>query len=158
MAASASITMGRIFFIAGSLALCGLLHAQTKVQVSVIDRKTGEPITGLKAGNFTVLDDRTPRTVQNVEYTKATLDVMLLFDTSLVGEVVHPLGEAFIAGLEEKEQMAIVSFASSADLIQDFTSSKELLRKAVRTEKYGNTPRVVDALYAAADGGFQNTR
>ena len=53
--------------------------------------------------------------------------------------------------------MAIVSFHSSADLIQDFTSSKELLARAVGSVRYGNTPRVLDALYAALDGGFQNT-
>jgi hypothetical protein len=82
---------------------------------------------------------------------------MLLLDTSLVGETVYPLGEAFIAGLEEKEQMAVVAYASSADLVQDFTSSKELLRRAVRNVRFGNSPRLVDAVFAAADGGFQNT-
>lgn len=140
-----------------SVLLAGGAWAQTRLQVTVIDRKTGEPVTGLKAANFSVLDDRTPRSVQTAEYQEVILDTMLLFDTSLVGEVVYPLGGAFIEGLEEKEQMAIVSFASSAELIQDFTSSKELLKRAVRSVKYGNTPRVVDALYAAADGGFQNT-
>jgi VWFA-related protein len=137
--------------------LAGGAWTQTRLQVTVIDRKTGEPVTGLKASNFSVLDDRTSRSVHAAEYQKVLLDTMLLFDTSLVGEVVYPLGGAFIEGLEEKEQMAIVSFASSAELIQDFTSSKELLRRAVRSVRYGNTPRVVDALYAAADGGFQNT-
>jgi VWFA-related protein len=139
------------------LSLVTAAWAQTKLQVTVVDRKTGEPVLGLKAGNFAVLDDRTPRPVQAAEFDKVTLDVMLLFDTSLVGEAVYPLGGAFIEGLEEKEQMAIVSFASSAELIQDFTSSKDLLRRAVRTVKYGNTPRVIDALYAASDGGFQST-
>jgi len=139
------------------LAIAGGAWAQTKLQVTVIDRKTGEPVTGLKAANFAVFDDRTQRNLQGAEFEKTPLDVMLLFDTSLVGEVVHPLGGAFIDGLQEKEQMAIVSFASSAELIQDFTSSRELLKRAVRNVKYGNTPRVVDALYAAADGGFQNT-
>jgi len=133
------------------------VQAQTRLVVTVIDRKTGEPIQNLKAANFSVLDDRTPRQVESADYGRTTADVMLLFDTSLVGEMVYPLGEAFISGLEPKELMAIVSYASSADLIQDFTSSKELLKRAVRGVKYGNTPRVVDAVYAAADGGFENT-
>jgi VWFA-related protein len=139
------------------LALAGGAWAQTKLQVTVVDRKSGEPVTGLKTANFAVFDDRTQRNLQAAEFQKTPLDVMLLVDTSLVGEVVHPLAGAFIDGLQEKEQMAIVSFASSAELIQDFTSSRELLKRAVRNVKYGNTPRVVDALYAAADGGFQNT-
>ncbi len=147
--------MRRLVLLSGVLA--GAVWCQTQLQVTVVDRKTGEPVLGLKAPNFSVFDDRTPRTVQSAEFTQKALDVMLLFDTSLVGETVYPLGGAFIDGLAEKEQMAIVSFASSAELIQDFTSSKELLRRAVRGVKYGNSPRVVDALYAAADGGFQNT-
>jgi hypothetical protein len=40
-------------------------------------------------------------------------------------------------------------------LIQDFTASRDLLMRAVGGVKYGNAPRVVDALYAAMDGGFQ---
>ena len=51
--------------------------------------------------------------------------------------------------------MAVVAFHSSADLIQDFTSSQELLRRAVAGVKFGNVPRVLDALYAAIDGGFR---
>jgi VWFA-related protein len=139
------------------LAAVAGLEAQTRLLVEVIDRKTGAAISNLKAGNFTVLDDKTPRRVQAAAYGTTKLDVMLLVDTSLVGEMVQPLGEAFIAGLEPKEQMAIVAFASAADLIQDFTSSQELLRRAVRGVKYGNSPRVVDAVYAAAEGGFQST-
>jgi Mg-chelatase subunit ChlD len=51
--------------------------------------------------------------------------------------------------------MAVVAFHSAADLVQDFTSSQELLRRAIGSVKYGNPPRVLDALYAAVDGGFQ---
>ncbi len=146
------------FFITGSVALMAAsLAAQTRLQVTVFDRRSGEPVADLKASSFTVFDDRTQRQVQAAEFSKVTLDLMLLIDTSLVGQTVYPLSEAFIAGLEEKEQMALVAFSSTADLIQDFTSSKELLRKAARQVKYGNAPRVVDALYAAAGEGFQNT-
>ena len=139
------------------LSLLAPLGAQTRLLVTVVDRRTAEPVKDLKAADFSVLDDRTARRVEAAAYSPALLDVMLLFDTSLVGERVFPLGDAFISGLEEKEQMAIVSFASSADLIQDFTSSKTLLRQAAHQVKYGNLPRVIDALYAAAEGGFQNT-
>ena len=48
----------------------------------------------------------------------------------------------------------MIGFASSADLVQDFTSSRELLSDAVKKMKYGNTPQVLDALYASIDGGF----
>jgi len=141
------------------LALAGLTlaSAETRLLVTVVDRKTAQPMAKLQAANFSVLDDRTPRRVLAAEFGKTPLDLMLLVDTSLVGEIVWPLAEAFVSGLEGQEQMAVVSFANSADLIQDFTSSKELLKRAVRQVKFGNNPRIVDALFAAADGGFQNT-
>lgn len=111
----------------------------------------------LKAEDFSVLDDKTAQPVEGAEFSHTTLDIMMLLDTSLVGEMVRPAAAELIAQLDPKEQMAIVSFYSSADLIQDFTSSKELLRRAVAKVKYGNAPRVLDALYASIDGGFQDS-
>jgi len=139
------------------LAACVLPAQQAKLLVSVFNEKTGEPLTNLTAANFVVSDDKTPLTVVSAQYQTSTLDIMLLVDTSLVGEMVRPLGAAFIAALEEKDQMAIVSYHSSADLIQDFTSSKPLLQGALAQVEYGNNPRVLDALFATLDGGFENS-
>jgi VWFA-related protein len=129
-------------------------HAATRLLVTVTDPRTGESVTDLKAGDFTVLDDKTPRAVETAELTSEPVDIMLLLDTSLVGEAVQPIAANLIRQLDPKEQMAVISFASSADLVQDFTSSRELLAEAVRKMKYGNTPQVLDALYASIDGGF----
>jgi VWFA-related protein len=129
-------------------------QAATRLLVTVTDPHTGESVTNLKAGDFTVLDDKTPRTVETADLTTEPVDIMLLLDTSLVGEAVQPLAANLIHQLDSKEQMAVISFASSADLVQDFTSSRELLNDAVKGMKYGNTPQVLDALYASIDGGF----
>lgn len=137
-----------------SVAACS---AQTQIASTVIDKKTAQPVTGLSAADFQATEDKRDRHVESVEYTTEPLDAMLLLDASLVGEAVKPIANIFINQLQPKEEMAIVQFASAADLIQDFTSSKELLRKAVETVKYGNEPKVLDALYAAIDGGFSNS-
>jgi len=78
-------------------------------------------------------------------------------DTSLMGAMVQPMAENLIAQLQPKDQMAVVSVHSSADMIQDFTSSHELLIRSVSQVKYGNTPKLLDGLYATLDGGFQHT-
>ncbi len=129
----------------------------TKVLVTVIEQKSGKPVPGLESKDFTVTDDRTPKRVEGADFSAGLMDVMLLLDNSLVGEMVQPLADNLIAQLQPKEQMAIVAFHSSADLIQDFTSSRELLRAAISGLKYGNTPHVLDALYAAIDGGFEHS-
>jgi len=139
------------------LGLLSPLAASTKLLVTVVEQKSGRPVTDLKADEFTVLDDKTPRTVEAATYENSVLDVVLLLDTSLLGPMVQPMADNLIAQLQPKEQMAIVSFHSSADLIQDFTSSKELLRRAAGKVKYGNSPHVLDALFATIDGGFQNS-
>lgn len=141
--------------LAGALALS--LHGATKIMVTVVEPKSGAPVTDLQAKDFAVFDDKTPRPVEGAEFTRDTLDIMLLLDTSLAGGMVQPLADNFVAQLEPKEQMAVVAFHSSADLIQDFTSSRQLIMRSIAKVKYGNQPHVLDALYAAIDGGFQNT-
>jgi VWFA-related protein len=131
--------------------------AQTKLLLTVVDKKTGEPVTDLKASEIAVFADKTPRRVEGCEYAAGLIDVMLLLDTSLIGEMVQPFAGDLISQLAPKEQMAIVSFHSSADLIQDFTSSKQLLMRAVEEVKYGNSPHVLDAIYAAANEGFEHS-
>ncbi|MDX2152048.1 MAG: VWA domain-containing protein [Bryobacteraceae bacterium] len=128
----------------------------TKLVVTIIDQKTGKPVSGLKAADFAVRGGGAARTVESAEAVSEPVDVMLLLDTSLLGGMVQPAAAELIAQLGDKEQMAVVSFASSADLVQDFTGSKQLLRRAVGQVKFGNSPRVLDALFAALDGGFEN--
>jgi VWFA-related protein len=147
--------LARTLFLLG-IALLPALPA-TRLLVTVVEAKTGRAVADLKASDLTVMDDKTPRAVEAVESATGLVDIMLLLDTSLVGEMVRPLAGNLIAQLQPKEQMAVVSFHSSADLIQDFTASKELLKRAVADVKYGNTPRVLDALYAAMDGGFESS-
>jgi hypothetical protein len=130
---------------------------QARLLVTVFDEKTGEPVKDLKASNFNILDDETQLSVESAEYKESLLDLMVLVDSSLLGEMVRPLGSAFVKSLGPEEQMAIVAYDSSANLIQDFTSSKELLLKALQQVSYGNNPRVLDALYAAIDDGFEHT-
>jgi VWFA-related protein len=133
------------------------LQGATKVLVTVVEQRSGAPVTGLQTRDFAVFDDKTPRQVEAAEFTRDILDIMLLLDTSLAGGTVQPMAENFVAQLQPKEQMAVVAFHSSADLIQDFTSSRELIMRSIARVKYGNAPHVLDALYAAIEGGFQNS-
>lgn len=137
--------------------LCALpLCAANRISVTVVDAKSGKPALGLKADDFTVYEDKLARKVDAAEFSSDVLDVMFLLDTSLVGETVRPLAVEFTRQLAPKEEMSIVGFHSSADLIQDFTSSPKLLERAIDSVTYGNQPRVLDALYAAIDTGMKH--
>lgn len=129
----------------------------TRLLVTVVERKSGLPVKGLTKEDFAVFDDGKPRRVEAAEFSSTLTDVMLLLDTSLLGEMVQPVADNLVAQLQPKEQMAIVAFHSAADLIQDFTASQELLRRALGLVKYGNPPRLLDALYASIDSGFKHS-
>lgn len=149
--------MWRSNWLSWCVLFCALpICAANRLAVTVMDAKSGKPVTDLKAEEFTVFEDKLLRKVEAAEFTTEIVDVMFLLDTSLVGPMVRPLADDLIAQLQSKEQMAIVSFHSSADLIQDFTSSKELLSRAVNSVTYGNEPRVLDGVYAAIDTGMKN--
>src|SRR5438552_3663218 len=138
-----------------AILLCAVsLFGANRLSVTVVDAKSGKPLTDLKADDFTVFEDKLVRKVESAEFKNEPVDIMFLLDTSLVGATVRPLAEELIEQLKPKEQMAIVSFHSSADLIQDFTSSRELLSRAVNAVTYGNSPRVLDGIYAAVDTGM----
>ena len=48
--------------------------------------------------------------------------------------------------------MAIVAYDSGAELVQEATSGKEQLQSALAQIRFGNSPRLLDGLYAVADG------
>lgn len=149
----------QLFVLAFLSALVSLQPAEAalRVLVTVVDAKTFQPVEGLTAEDFLVLEDKTPRPVESLELQKGPVDIALAVDGSLVGETVRPVAASLVQLLGEKEQMALIAVHSSADLLQDFTSSKSSLLAALQQIKYGNDPRLLDGAYAAVEGGFSSS-
>ncbi len=140
------------------LSMATLAAQPVKLSVTVFDEKTGELVTGLTAANFAIVDGGTPLRIDKVEWVEGEmLDVMLIFDTSILSDRIKPLVTPMIQGLGEKDQMALVGFDQSATLVADFTSSQEILLDAFAGARYGGNPRALDALYAVIDGGFEGS-
>jgi VWFA-related protein len=130
--------------------------AAMKVLVTVVDQKSGRPVENLKSEDLALWEDKTLRRIEHVEFAARPIDVMLVVDTSLSAAMVQPVAMSMIGELREKEQMAVVSYDSSAELIQDFTGSRQLLAASLSKVKPGNSPRVLEALLAAMEAGFQH--
>ncbi len=140
----------------GLILFAGVLPAQeAALVVTVIEEKTAETVTGLGPERFSVKDGDTPLRVISVSEPRDPVDVLLLVDTSLAGEAVRPIAESLIEQLAEGEAMALVGYDEGAELLHDFTSEKQFLRKALDRAEYGGLPRVHDALFASVDGGFE---
>jgi VWFA-related protein len=141
----------------GTLLLPIPCQGATKLLVTVVEESTMGPVKDLKATDLEVVDGKRVRAVESVERASGLLDIALLVDASLVGEMVQPAAANIIEQLGEKDQMSIVAFDSAATLVQDFTSSQDLLLQSLSKIKYGNAPRILDAVYATVDGAFENT-
>ncbi len=132
------------------------------LEVTVTD-STGAFVRDLQAANFVVSIEKNKVSVLDARMKSDSQpdDIALLIDTSVIaGQVANPLNDitqAFINSLGPNDQMAIVAFDYSADLVQDFTSSRGLLTNAMRKVKYGNGAAVLDAIYATVDGGYANS-
>jgi len=130
--------------------------AQTRVLMSAVEVKTGQPVKDLQASQIVITDDKAQREVTDLKPSHETVDVMLLLDTGLAGSLVQPLAYDLIDQLTRQEEMAVVSYDDSAQLLQDFTASRDLLKQSVARVKFGNEPKVLDALTAAIADGFEH--
>ena len=128
------------------------------VFVSALDAN-GQPIAGLADDDFEVLEDGVPGTLldaQPVVNTDLGIAVVLAIDVSasMAGGPLDATKEAalaFINSLGEFDQVAVLAFADTVQVAQDFTSDKEAARTAVRGLAAGGRT----ALY---DGAFQATQ
>ena len=128
------------------------LQAATVLFASVWVPKAGRAVTGLTTADF-----KASSTILSVTTAPSkTHRIMLLADTSLVGAAVQPAVIPFIENLPAGDQMALAGFHATADLLQEFTESKPALIKAAETMKFANSPRLLDALYAAITDAFRN--
>lgn len=143
----------------------GVGRAQTgpaTLQVVITD-ETGAYVEGLKAGDFVVSVDKVKLPVQAVQMKSdaAPMDISLVLETSVIaGQMADSLldiTQLFVKHLRSGDQMGLVSFDSSASLVQDFTTSHESLLTSAHGLKYGNGAALLDAIYATADGGYANS-
>ncbi len=123
--------------------------------VTVINKRSLKPLTGLQPADFIVRAGGRDYPVLSALEVREPIDVLLVIDASMVGEMTASLAPQLVTQLAEKEQMAIIAYDTSADLIQDFTSTSDRLRAALAQIRFGNNPRLLDALYAAISEGFR---
>lgn len=139
--------------------------ALVNVVFSAVDRKNRN-MTGLKAVDFMVFEDRQP---QQIEYfsdlskgSDVPLTMALLIDTS--GSVKDKLEyekatarEFFHSVVRKNKDLAlIIQFDSEVNLVQDFTDDPERLSSALDGLQAGNSTSLYDAVFLAVDEKLKN--
>jgi Ca-activated chloride channel homolog len=122
-----------------------------RVDALVTDR--GQPVLGLKAGDFEILDNGVPQQVDLVSYEQIPLNVILAFDMSdsVAGQRLDHLrgaSAALLVALKKNDQAALVTFSSEVALNAPLTGDVAAVRSALDQATGAGTTALVDGAYA----------
>ena len=126
---------------------------------AVVTDRNGRPLSGLRAENFTLLEDGQPQRITNFATAETPFEIALLLDTS--GSTREELGlirnaaNAFINGLRRGDRVAVVAFNNTArngsplatvEVASPLTDDRQTLRQAIENLGTSNGTPFYDAL------------
>jgi VWFA-related protein len=120
-----------------------------EVYASVSDHR-GRPLSGLTREQFRVADNGQPQGIVTFETGAADLSCAILLDTT--GSMVRALPAVknailrFLDQLRASDSVAIYSFSTRLNMVQDFTTDKNAAKKAVLRTRARGTTALFDAL------------
>jgi VWFA-related protein len=106
----------------------------------VENKKSRAPLGALSAKDFELSEDGVVQTISYFSHDQLPLSVVFLFDmTETVHAALAPLAQAalqVLGHLKPEDEVAVMTFSSRADLMQDFTTNRKLAAEAVRTASW----------------------
>lgn len=107
-----------------------------QVDAQVLQKKTGRPVGSLSKEDFQLFEDGVPQKIAEVSRDQLPLSVVLLFDlTFTVQPVLKPLAVGAMEALQHlkpEDEVAVMVYSSSAQLLQDFTTDRQLVVTAIQ--------------------------
>jgi VWFA-related protein len=105
------------------------------IDVLALERKSRRPIISLQASDLRVLEDGVPQPIVSFSRDELPLSIVLLFDlTDTVRPVLKPLAKgarAVLEHLKPQDEVSVMVFSSSAQVLQDFTTDRDLAVRAI---------------------------
>lgn len=101
------------------------------VDIRAVNNKTGKAIPGLTADDFEVFEDGVRQDITHFSQDKLPISVVLLLDVSgsmqpVIDELRADALEA-LHHLKREDEVALIAYGSSAQLVQDFTADRKLI-------------------------------
>ncbi len=127
--------------------------AEVLLPVTVRD-SSGQFVTELKAEDFAIFEDGLPQPITSFALKRMPVHVVLLIDTS--SSVTRELEDfknaawLFISRLDPEDKVSLIRFDDVVELVQDWTSSRNALKRALSRLATGMFTKFNDALYLAA--------
>jgi VWFA-related protein len=125
---------------------------QAVVSVAVLDN-LGQPVRGLTAADFTITGELADRaqivSVENVTDDNLAFGVVLAIDisSSMAGTPIaqaKAAATAFVDSIGPNDPVAIMTFGNTAQVVQGFTSDKDVLRNAIAGINFGGETNLYD--------------
>jgi VWFA-related protein len=105
------------------------------VDAQVVNKKTHHIVSSLKKDDLEIYEDGVRQQISSFSQDELPLSVVLLFDlTDSVRPVLKPLAAGALAALQHfkpEDEVAVMVYAASARVIQDFTTDHMLTAAAV---------------------------
>jgi Ca-activated chloride channel family protein len=119
------------------------IHVDTQfvlLDALVENKKTGATVGALAAKDFQLSEDGVPQTISYFSQDQLPLSVVLLFDmTETVHTALEPLAQAalqVLGHLKREDEVAVMTFSSRTDMMQDFTTNRPLAAQAIKTASW----------------------
>ena len=124
------------------------------VRIEVLVTRKGVPVHGLAASDFEVRDEGRVQELDPVLEEETPVDAVLVLDmsASVRGAKLDALKDAaraFLDGLREGEQAALVAFREEVHLLEPFTADRARVRRALERAQPRGSTALCDAVYAA---------
>jgi Ca-activated chloride channel homolog len=124
------------------------------VRVEVLVTRGGAPVLGLTASDFVLRDDGRVQALEPALEEESLVDAALVLDMSgsVKGSKLAALKDAaraFLDGLRDGEQAALLTFHEEVHLPQPFTPERDLVRRALDEASPRGSTALCDAVYAA---------
>lgn len=139
------------FAVSLQLVLCGWAHGQqsapegqvfrvnvelVQLDAQVLEKKTGRPVGSLSKEDFQLYEDGVQQQIAELSRDQLPLSVVLLFDlTYTVQPVLKPLAAGALEALQHlkpDDEVAVMVYSSTAQLLQDFTTGREQVVAAIK--------------------------
>lgn len=139
------------FAVSLQLVLCGWAHGQqsapegqvfrvnvelVQLDAQVLEKKTGRPVGSLSKEDFQLYEDGVQQQIAELSRDQLPLSVVLLFDlTYTVQPVLKPLAAGALEALQHlkpDDEVAVMVYSSTAQLLQDFTTGREQVLAAIK--------------------------
>jgi VWFA-related protein len=101
----------------------------------VLQKKTGRVVGGLKREDFTITEDGVAQQLTHFSQNSLPLSVVLLIDRGgcldPFGENVRHAARAAISHLKPSDEVAVMAYHDSVDLVEEFTRDRTLVSDAL---------------------------